>query len=144
MVLVHGNIKNVGSGPLFIAPGQPVAKIQSLVGVYGGKIPSVNLSPGQLQPVSVKLKPKGFPAALAGATLKLQASINYAVVGRESSYGGNEQELTVSFPADFCQPKLRVGSPAGLRMQPGAARSAAPMHRMQPANAPLERMQIHR
>jgi hypothetical protein len=40
--------------------------------------------------------------------------------------------LTVNFPAGYCQPKLRMGSPAGMRMQPGGAKSTAPMHQMQP------------
>jgi hypothetical protein len=117
VVLVHGGIKNVGAGYAAIAPGKPVATVQSLVGVYGAKITSGNLSPGQTHPVSVKLKPKGFPAALAGATLKLDARINYQAVGKESSYGGNEQKLTVTFPADFCKPKLRVGSPDQMHMR---------------------------
>jgi hypothetical protein len=121
---VSGTIKNVGSGFAVIPPGKPIVKIESQIGVYGANITIGNLAPGQAQPVSVLLKAKGLPASLAGATLKLYASIIQGVI-KQASYVGSSQGLTVVFPANYC--KQSSTSPTTPQpMNPATTRQAPP------------------
>jgi hypothetical protein len=119
VVRVSGSVRNVGSGHAIIPAGKPLIKIEAAAGVNGGTITVGNLAPGQGQPISLVLKPKAMPESLAGAKLTLKASIIQGVI-KESSYAGNEQDLTVVFPANYCkqgstQPRAAPGGPATSR-----------------------------
>jgi hypothetical protein len=92
-----------------IPPGTSVVAITADAGVYGANVSTGNLSPGQALPVSVHLKPKGSPASLAGATLKLDAKVTAKI--QQPSYEGNWQTLTVAFPPNYCKtPAVTTGS----------------------------------
>jgi hypothetical protein len=119
VVKVGGSVRNVGAGHAVIPAGKPLIKIEAAAGVNGGTIAVGNLAPGQGQPISLMLKPKAMPESLAGAKLTLKASIIQGVI-KESSYAGNEQDLTVVFPASYCKqgkttPRSAPGAPATQR-----------------------------
>jgi hypothetical protein len=102
VVRISGTIRNAGSGYAIIPPGKAIVEIESKAGVHGGTIATGNLAPGQAQQVSVTLKPKALPVSLAGATLKFRASIIPGVI-KDASAAGNQKELTVVFPANYCK-----------------------------------------
>ena len=127
VVQVSGSIKNVGWGYATIPAGKPLVKIESLVGVYGADIPVGTLAPGQSQPVSVGLKPKSLPASLAGATLKLDARLNWSqsvVKEGHHSSSPHEQTLRVVFPDDYC--KKPSATPSTPRAPVAPTRPAPP------------------
>jgi hypothetical protein len=115
VVNVSGRLSNAGSGHALIPAGKPIVKIEAPAGVYGGTITTGNLAPGQSQQISLMLKPKAMPESLAGAKLTLKASIIQGVI-KEASYAGNEQDLTVVFPASYCkQGKTTSGAATDLQ-----------------------------
>lgn len=106
VVRVMGTLTNTGQGIAVIPAGKQVIKIDADVGVFGAGIAAPGtLASGQSVPVNANLKAKGGPSNLAGATVKLVANVANDAIKNAS---GDQQNLQVSFPANFCKPATKT------------------------------------